>query len=169
MIQSLDKKWFVLATKSRQEKKNAETLMNAGFTVYCPLQKVKRKWSDRIKIVEEPLFRGYIFIYIENNKRDEVFDVVSSIRYLFWLEKPAVVRTEEIEVIKKWLGHFNHEQIQLEKLERGSLVKLNSGPFMGQEALLVDYGQKKAVIRLKSVDLQLTVNLKENDIQQLKA
>ena len=169
MIQAKDNKWFVLTTKSRQEKKVAETLENAGFTVYCPLQNVKRTWSDRIKIVEEPLFRGYIFIHIHENNRDEVFNVVSSIRYLFWLKKSAVVRTEEIEAIQKWLGHFDHEQIHLEKLERGSLVKLNSGPFMGQKALLIDYGQNKAVIRLKSVGLQLTVRLKENEILQLKA
>lgn len=169
MAQSNVKKWYVLTTKSRQEKKITKTLKNAGFTVYCPLQNVKRKWSDRIKIVEEPLFRGYVFIHIEDNKRDEIFDIVTSVRYLFWLGKPAVVRTEEIEAIQKWLGHFDHEQIQLEKLERGSLMQLNSGPFMGQKALLVDYGQNKAVIRLKSVGLQLTVKLKDNEILPLKA
>ena len=88
----MKKKWYVLTTKSRQEKKVAETLKNAGFTVYCPLQNVKRKWSDRIKIVEELLFRGYVFIHIDDNIRDEIFDIVTSIQYLFWLKKPAVVR-----------------------------------------------------------------------------
>lgn len=169
MAQSNVKKWYVLTTKSRQEKKVTETLKNAGFTVYCPLQNVKRKWSDRIKIVEEPLFSGYVFIHIEDNKRDEIFDIVTSVRYLFWLKKPAVVRTKEIEAIQKWLGHFDHEYIQVEKFERDSLVQLNSGPFMGQKALLVDYGRNKAVIRLKSVGLQLTVKLKENEILPLKA
>jgi transcription antitermination factor NusG len=165
----MEKKWFIITIKSRQEKKVTETLSNAGFTVYCPLQKIKRKWSDRVKIVEEPLFRGYIFIYIEDNKRDEIFKVVTSIRYLFWLKKPAIVRDQEIETIQKWLGHFDHEYIQTEKLERGSLVQLNSGPFMGQEALLVDYGQNKAVIRLKSVGLQLSVSLNQNEILHTKS
>ena len=168
MVHVLEKKWFVITTKSRQEKKVTETLQSTGFTVYCPFQNVKRTWSDRIKIVEEPLFRGYVFIHIENNNRDDVFNVVSSIRYLYWLNKPAVVKSEEIETIQKWLGHFDHEEIQLEKLQRGSLVKLNSGPFMGQKALLVDYGQNKAVIRLKSFGLQLSVNLIGNEILPLK-
>ena len=169
MAQSNVKKWYVLTTKSRQEKKVTETLRNAGFTVYCPLQNVKRKWSDRVKVVEEPLFRGYVFIQLEDNKRDEIFNVVTSIRYLFWLKKPAIVRDQEIETIQKWLGHFDHEYIQIEKLERGSLVQLNSGPFMGQEALLVDYGQNKAVIRLKNVGLQLSVSLNDNEILPLKS
>ena len=169
MAQSNVKKWYVLTTKSKQEKKVTETLESAGFTVYCPLQKVKRKWSDRVKIVEQPLFRGYVFIYIEDKKRDEIFKVVTSIRYLFWLKKPAIVRDQEIETIQKWLGHFDHEYIQIEKLERGSLVQLKSGPFMGQEALLVDYRQNKAVIRLKSAGLQLSVSLNQNEILPLKA
>ena len=169
MAQSNIKKWYVLTAKSRQEKKVAEKLKNAGFTVYCPLQNVKRKWSDRIKIVEVPLFRGYLFIHIEDKKRDEIFDILTSIQYLFWLKRPAVVRTEEIEAIQKWLGHFDHEYIQVEKIERGSLVQLNSGPFMGEKALLVDYGQNKAVIRLKSVGLQLTVKLRENEILPVKS
>jgi transcription antitermination factor NusG len=132
------------------------------------LQNVKRIWSDRTKIVKETLFRGYVFIHIENNNRDDVFDVVSSIRYLFWLNKPAVVRSEEIEAIQKCLGYFDHEQIQPEKLEGGSLVKLNNGPFMGQKALLVDYGQNNAIIRLKGVGFQLSVNLIGNEILPLK-
>jgi transcription antitermination factor NusG len=85
------------------------------------------------------------------------------------LKKPAIVRDQEIETIQKWLGHFDHEYIQTEKLERGSLVQLNSGPFMGQEALLVDYGQNKAVIRLKSVGLQLSVSLNQNEILHTKS
>jgi transcription antitermination factor NusG len=168
MVHVLEKKWFVLTTKSRQEKKVTETLQSAGFTVYCPLQNVKRTWSDRTKIIKEPLFRGYVFIHIEDQNRERIFTVVTAVRYLFWLNKPAVVRTSEIDTIQKWLGHFDHEFIQVEQIERGSLVQLNSGPFMGQKALLIDYGQNKAVIRLKSVGLQLSVNLIGNEILPLK-
>ena len=60
--------WHVLYTKPRNEKKVAERLSGAGYTVYCPLQKVRRQWSDRVKVVEEPLFKGYLFIKIEEKK-----------------------------------------------------------------------------------------------------
>ena len=55
-----DQQWYVLYTKSRHEKKVADRLRAAGFTVYCPLQKINKRWSDRTKIIEEPLFKGYI-------------------------------------------------------------------------------------------------------------
>ena len=54
--------WYVLYTKPRNEKKVAQRLSEAGYTVYCPLQKVRRQWSDRTKVVEEPLFTSYLFI-----------------------------------------------------------------------------------------------------------
>ena len=62
--------WHVLYTKPRNEKKVAERLSSAGYSVYCPLQKVRRQWSDRLKVVEEPLFKGYLFIKIEEKKRE---------------------------------------------------------------------------------------------------
>jgi transcriptional antiterminator RfaH len=93
--------WYVLYTKPRNEKKVAERLTGAGYSVYCPLHKVRRQWSDRIKTVEEPLFRSYVFIQIEDAKRDEVFVYPGTVRYLFWLRRPAVVRQSEIATIQK--------------------------------------------------------------------
>ena len=111
-----DLPWYVLYTKSRNEKKVAERLSGAGYTVYCPLQKVRRQWSDRVKVVEEPLFKGYLFIKIEEKIRDEVFSFPGTVRYLFWLRRPAVVREEEIHTIQKWLGEYDHEDIDISRL-----------------------------------------------------
>ena len=70
---SPDACWHVLYTKPRNEKKVAERLSGAGYTVYCPLQKVRRQWSDRVKVVEEPLFKGYLFIKIEEKEKGRGF------------------------------------------------------------------------------------------------
>ena len=156
--------WYVLHTKSRHEKKVAERLQQAGYKVYCPLHKVKRQWSDRIKIVEEPLFKGYIFICIPEDRRDEVFAFPGTVRYLFWLREPAKVRANEIEAIQKWLGDFEHHSIALEAIVPGSLVRITSGKFMNEEAVLLDQGRNKAVVQLKELGVQLTLDLSSNDI-----
>ncbi len=101
---SQDLPWYVLYTKPRNEKKVAQRLSEAGYTVYCPLQKIRRQWSDRTKVVEEPLFKSYLFIQIEDHRRDEVFTFPGTVRYLFWLRRPAQVRQVEINTIQKWLG-----------------------------------------------------------------
>ena len=54
-------KWYAVYTKSRFEKKLYSELVNKGIECYLPLKSEKRQLSDRVKIVEEPLIRGYFF------------------------------------------------------------------------------------------------------------
>lgn len=164
MNQPAEKHWYVLYTKPRHEKKVAERLSEEGYTVYCPLYKVKRKWSDRVKVVEEPLFRGYVLIQIEDHQRDHVFTMPGTVRYLFWLRKPAVVRPKEIEAIQKWLGHYDHDTIEVEDITPGTLVRITSGQFMNEEAVLLDQTRNKAVVQLKELGIQLSLDLQQNDI-----
>ena len=159
-----DQQWYVLYTKSRHEKKVADRLGAAGFTVYCPLQKISKRWSDRTKIIEEPLFKGYIFIFIEDHKRDEVFSFPGTVGYLVWLRRPAVVRKEEIDTIQKWLGHYNHSDIDLSDILPGDYVRITSGPFTGEQAVLLDNTNKKAVVQLKELGLQLSLSLTNSDL-----
>lgn len=162
------KNWYVLYTKPRHEKKVAERLTEAGYTTYCPLYKTKRQWSDRIKVVEELLFRSYIFIHIEDHKREEVFICPGTVRYLFWLRKPAVVRPVEIEAIQKWLGHYDHDSLEVEDIIPGTLVRITSGQFMNEEAILLDSTRNKAVVQLRELGIQLSLDLNNNELLSLQ-
>ena len=168
MDQTGTKNWYVLYTKPRHEKKVAELLAAAGYTVYCPLQKVVRKWSDRTKVVEEPLFKGYVFIQIEDHKRDEVFTYPGTVRYLFWLRRPAIVREEEIATIQKWLGHYDHERLSVTAITPGTYVRITSGKFMNEEGTLLDTTNSKALVQLKELGIQLSLDLTQNELQALQ-
>ena len=159
-----DLPWYVLHTKPRNEKKVAQRLSEAGYTVYCPLQKVRRQWSDRIKVVEEPLFKSYLFIQIEDYRRDEVFAFTGTVRYLFWLRRPAQVRQIEINTIQKWLGEYNNEDIYISDIQSGDLVLITSGQFSGQEAVFLDRTNQRAIVRLKEMRIQISLSLSNNDL-----
>ena len=156
--------WYVLYTKPRNEKKVAERLSADGYNVYCPLHKVRRQWSDRMKVVEEPLFKGYLFIQVEDKRRDEVFNYPGAVRYLFWLRRPAIVRESEIYTIQKWLGQYDHSDIDISKILPGDYVRITSGPFTGEQAILLDKTNKKAVVQLKELGLQLSLSLSNSDL-----
>ena len=66
-VEALDKvkRWHVIYTKSKWEKKVEGLLLKSGIESWCPVQKKERQWSDRKKIIEEPLFRSYVFVKIE--------------------------------------------------------------------------------------------------------
>ena len=57
-----NKKWFVVHTKPRVEKRVTEILTRKKIENYCPINKVMRQWSDRKKLVNEPLFPYFVFI-----------------------------------------------------------------------------------------------------------
>jgi transcription antitermination factor NusG len=154
----------VLYTKPRNEKKVADRLSAAGYNVYCPLHKVKRQWSDRTKVVEEPLIKRYLFIQVEDKRRDEVFNYPGAVRYLFWLRRPAIVRESEIHTIQKWLGQYNHSDIDISDILPGDYVRITSGPFTGEQAILLDKTNKKAVVQLKELGLQLSLSLSNSDL-----
>lgn len=159
--------WHVLYTKPRNEKKVAERLSAAGYNVYCPIHKVRKQWSDRIKTVEEPLFRSYVFIQIEDAKRDEVFAYPGTVRYLFWLRRPAVVRQSEIATIQKWLGEHDHEHIDVSQIMPGDYLRITSGQFSGEEAILLDRTNSRVIVQLKELGIQLSLSLSNNDLMAL--
>ena len=161
--------WYVLYTKPRHEKKVAERLIGEGYTVYCPLHKVVRNWSDRTKVAQEPLFKGYVFIQLEEHKRDEVFAFPSTVRYLFWQRRPAIVRKEEIATIQKFLGHYHHERLKVTDITPGRYVRITSGKFMNEEGVLLDASNSKALVQLKELGIQLSLNLTQNELQAIQS
>ncbi len=68
----MNTKWFAIYTRPRWEKKVHILLMQKGIESYCPLNKVRRRWSDRIKLVEEPLFKSYVFVKTDEAGRTPV-------------------------------------------------------------------------------------------------
>src|SRR5205823_1525327 len=55
------KKWYALHVRQRFEKVVATHLQHKGYEEYLPMYRSRRRWSDRVKEIELPLFPGYIF------------------------------------------------------------------------------------------------------------
>ena len=97
------KRWYALYTRSRHEKKVDYQLREKGIESYLPLQRVLRKWSDRKKWVEEPLFRCYVFVHVDPANRLRALQTFGVVRFVTFSDEPAVVRDDEIENIRRIL------------------------------------------------------------------
>ena len=102
-VPDLSRKWLAVYTRPRWEKKVNRLLTEKGLESYCPLNKVRRKWSDRMKVVEEPLFKSYVFVKVDNNDRIAVRMTNGAINFVYWDGKPAVIKEKEITAIKRFL------------------------------------------------------------------
>lgn len=154
--------WLVLYTKPRHEKKTANRLEQAGYEVYCPTVQTVRQWSDRKKKVRLPLFNGFFFIRVEESSRQEVFQYPGPVRYLFWLGKPAVVRSREIASIKAFLNDFDGvaEISTSATPQLGAHVRITSGVLEGQTGEVVRVKKNNRVmIRIDSIGVELVAEL----------
>ena len=161
--------WYVIYTKSRSEKKVADKLVKAGIEVFCPLLKRKKLWSDRWKWVEEPLFRSYCFVRLEDKCRDLVFSVPGVVRYVYHCGKPAGIREKEMDLLKSWLTEYDHESIQAENLNVSDRIRIRSGVLMDKEAEVLERKGNYALLLLEDLGLQVRVDLRKNIIEKLQA
>ena len=152
--------WYVVYTKPKWEKKVAEQLRKSGIECYCPLITVMRQWSDRKKKVEVPLFNSYVFVQLPESDRNLVFQSVGVVRYLFWLGKPAIVRDEEISIIKRGLDGPSSCEVSVVPFQVGDTIELDSGPFSTQTAIVQEINNTHYVLVLESLGCVLKMKFK---------
>jgi transcriptional antiterminator RfaH len=149
--------WYALYTKPRKEQKVAQQLEQLGFKVYLPLKTEVRQWSDRKKKVVVPLFSSYVFIQIEESKRADVFIIDGILNYVFWLNKPALIRDEEMELMRNTIDQ-PHNEVFVTALQPGEMVELQQGVFKGQKALIDQVSNTKVQLYLPSIGVKLIIN-----------
>lgn len=152
--------WYVVYTKPKWEKKVSEKLSLAGIECYCPLITQVKQWSDRKKKIEVPLFNSYVFVQLADSERNSVFKVPGVVRYLFWLGKPAIVRDEEIKIIKASLNSPNISDITITSIQVGDRIKLETGVFSNQDAIVQEISKSYYTLVLESLGCVLKIKYK---------
>ena len=160
-----EQQWHVIYSKPRNEKKVHAALVEAGFEVYCPLNKTRRKWSDRYKVVEEPLFRSYVFIKIIANQLYDVLKFDGVVRFLYWNKKPAIVREDEIELIKRFLGEYESVRLESAKFTVNQGVTFTASNFMGQKGKVLEARNKEVKVLLESMGYYLVVTVQKDKLE----
>src|SRR5262245_30753622 len=126
--------WFAVYTKPRCEKRVHQLLISRGVESYCPLNMVKKQWSDRVKIVEEPLFKSYVFVHISREEQLKVRMTNGVINFVYWLGKPAVIQRHEIDTIRRFLNEYEDIIVQPLEIVPDSKVLIRQGILMDKEA-----------------------------------
>jgi transcription antitermination factor NusG len=160
--------WHVLYTKSRCEKAVADKLSLCGIEVYCPLLRRKKLWSDRWKLVEEPLFKSYCFVRLEDKDRDRIFTVPGVVRYVYHCGKPAVIREKEMDLLKSWLMQYDQNTILAENLNTNDRIRIRSGALIDKEAEVLESKGNYALLLLEDLGLQVKVDLRKNIVEKIQ-
>jgi transcription antitermination factor NusG len=164
-----NKKWFAIYTSPRAEKKVADRLTKSGIECYLPLFKQLKKWSDRKKWVEEPLFKSYLFVSVSEAEYYQVLNTNGVVRYITFGGKAVPVPEADLDIIKKLLIEYPDELEAAENLAAGSPIEIIAGPMMGVKGELVDFrGEKRASIRVEYINQSLLINIPSNFLAPLE-
>jgi transcription antitermination factor NusG len=129
--------WFALQVRTRQEVSIAQQLKGQGYERFLPLYKLRKRWSDRIKEVETPLFPGYLFCRFNPQDRLPILRTPGVIQIVGFNNGPAAVDEAEIQSIQTLVSAgVPHQPWPF--LAAGDRVRIESGPLLGLEGILID-------------------------------
>ncbi|MEJ8816988.1 UpxY family transcription antiterminator [Lacibacter sp. H407] len=159
------KHWYAVYTKPRWEKKICAQLEKKGLVYYCPMNKVRRKWSDRYKIIEEPLFKSYVFVQVSEEEKTRVRLTDGVVNFLYWNGKPGIIKDEEIEVIRKFLNEYEQVEVRPISLAAGEKVRVKTGLLMDKEGIVIKVLNNRAFVVLESLGYELTAQFEKSNLE----
>ena len=164
----MSQRWYAVYTRPRWEKKVHSLCVQKGIESYCPLNKIRRKWSDRMKLVEEPLFKSYVFVRIADDERTAVRMVDGVVNFVYWNGKPAVIKDKEIQAIKLFLEEHQHVEAIKIDLKPEDRVRVIAGPMMDQEGKVLEVWNKTAKVQIDSLGFILVAHIDQSKLTTTK-
>ncbi len=160
---ALTPRWYALSTKSRHERRAKEKLEAKGFETFLPLRTVLKQWSDRKKKVEEPLFNGYVFVYMQYNQRITALETDGIVRMVMFNGRPGFLHESEIAAIRKILDANRNQGYTVEAFEGktiGDYVEVVEGPLTGLRGQFIKIkNETKLTIGIDGIGKSLLVDL----------
>ena len=157
--------WYALYTRPRSEKRLAELLQKLGIEHYLPLLRTRKKWSDRYKWVEEPVFSSYLFVRIDL-KHDalRVLRIPQAVQFVSKEGAATAISDGDIELLRLAVENFAESLVirDTSTLAAGETVRIKDGPFAGKEAIIERiHGKTLVVVAFpalnKSVQVEVAV------------
>lgn len=163
-------KWYAVYTKSRAEKRVYAELVSKGIETYLPLIRIRRQCCDRIKTIEEPLLRGYLFVKVSNKEYYDVVVIPGAIRYICFDGKPAAIPDCQIEGLKVFI---TQEEIGLEvtseRIRKGDSIRVVDGPLKNVSGEVVEIrGKRRILLRFDRLGCCIHVEMGTNKIELIK-
>jgi len=170
MIKQEPANWYAVQTRARNEKAISERLQEQGFTTFLPLVTEIRRWSDRKKKVELPLFSCYLFVKLvagNNDERMRVYRTNGVFRIVSMLGEPIPVPDEQIEalraVVTQQVPWTEHPFLKI-----GQRVRIRGGSLEGVEGVLLSRnGDRTLIISVDAIQRSLAVRVEGYDVEAL--
>ena len=157
--------WFALRVRPKHEITVATNLSKLGFDEYVPLHRVRRLWSDRIKVLETPLFPGYIFCRFTYADRLRVLNSPGVESVVGFGKKDSPVNESEIEAVRTLVA-TGKPLAHLPFLRIGQDVLIERGPMAGVRGVVLrDESAWRVVVSVEALERSIAVEVDREVLQ----
>src|SRR5215467_3324485 len=140
--------WYAVRVRSQHEDVVARHLRVRGMESFLPLHREQRRWSDRFKEIELPLFSGYVFCQFDPKNRLPILTIPGVVHIVGTGKNPVPIDETEIEAIQAAVRSGYHTQPS-PFLQRGQKVRIERGPLCGIEGILTGFrGHQRLVLSI---------------------
>ena len=154
--------WFAILARSGREKYATMLLENAGFECFLPISKSTRKWSDRMKDIEVPLFPGYLFCRMNPNDRLPVLTTPGVIQIAGIGKMPIPVEEHEIAAVRQ-IERSGLSAMPWPYLRVGNTARIEEGPLRGVSGIVVKIKSAlKLVLSIELLQRSIAVEIDRN-------
>jgi transcription antitermination factor NusG len=151
--------WFALQVRSQRESHVAEHLSSKGYELFLPLYTYKKRWSDRVKKVELPLFPGYLFCRFDPYDRLPILKTPWLLQIVGFSRIPAAIDDEEISAVRTLVSSGVAAQ-PWPFIGLGEQVRIESGPLRGVVGVLTQFkGDHKLVVSITLLHRSVAVEI----------
>ena len=160
----MEKQWYILYTKSRYERKVSENLTRNKIENFLPLNRIVTDNVVSKKIIDEPLFKCYVFIKVFKHQLDHLRKMPGVVNTVYWLGEPIIVDDIEINILRNFVNCYVNVTIEKTTLRNETLVI----PFIGdmeQDGSIVTVKNKKANVILSSLGYKITAEIETYNVR----
>lgn len=162
------KTWYAIYVRSKAEKKVASELSKIGIDYYLPLKKVLKQWSDRRKWVEEPLFKSYVFVYIDQKDYYSVLQVQGAVKYITFEGKAVAIPPQQIDAIRYFLSEEIPGDIEKHNWVKGQKAEIIAGSMAGLIGKLVEVkGKHWLFIEIEAIGHSIIIQIQKNKLRPI--
>jgi transcription antitermination factor NusG len=151
--------WFAVKTHPKHESLAERGLRNQDFETYVPMHRVRRQWSDRTKMIEAPLFPGYVFCRFEAQDKLRVLTSPAVRGVVSFGRDPLPVENSEIDSIRTLISTGKPIDI-CPYLRAGEYVCIQSGPFASVRGFILRVQDNwRVVVAIEALGCSVSVEV----------
>lgn len=158
----MQKNWYILYTRPETEFRVSSALSKRKIENYCPKNQKEKEYVRKIKMVEEALFPGYVFVNITEGELEGLRKLPNVVSIVYWKREPAIVEEEDMNLLKQFSSVHNRIHVTKTSVKQETEKNITYNTVTRVDGNYVKIQQKLMNVHLPSMGFHLSAASSES-------